>query len=54
MKNINNFNKKGQRHGYQEWYHDNKKISHRGNWRNNKMIGYVEWYGMNETNFHIR
>ena len=54
MKEIVNYNNKGQLHGYQEWYTDNKKISHRGNWRNNKMIGYIEWYGTKETNFHIK
>jgi hypothetical protein len=54
MKDIINTNKIFQYHGYQEWYRDKKKITHRGNWRNNKMIGYVEWYGIKETNFHIK
>ena len=61
MKDIINTNKRFQYHGYQQWYkyenkitHNENKITHRGNWKNNKMIGYIEWYGIKETNFHIK
>jgi hypothetical protein len=54
MKDIINKNKIFQYHGYQECYGDNNEIIHRGNWRNNKMNGYIEWYGIKETEFHIK
>lgn len=52
MKDISNHNSKGQHNGYQEWYNHGKMI-HRGNWRNNRVIGYAEWYRFNETFFYI-
>ncbi len=41
MKDINNFNKKGQRHGYQELYEDDK-LWIRSNYKNGEPIGYIE------------
>ena len=49
---IDSKNSKGQHHGYQEWYSQGK-MSHRGNWKNNRVIGYAEWYRFNETFFYI-
>jgi hypothetical protein len=40
-KNIENFNDKGEHHGYQEWY-DNHGLWLRGNHKNHKPIGYTE------------
>ena len=51
-KDIINFNKKGQYHGYHEWY-SYGKMSHRGNWRNNRIIGYAEWHRFNQIFFYI-
>lgn len=49
---IDPTNSKGQHHGYQEWYSQGK-MSHRGNWKNNRVIGYAEWYRFNVTFFYI-
>jgi hypothetical protein len=53
MKEIRNYHSKNGHHGYQEWYRYDK-ISHRGNWRNDCIIGYAEWHGFNETICYIR
>ena len=41
-KDINNYNTKGDHHGYQEWYGPDGKMWLRGNWRNGVEIGYEE------------
>ena len=67
MKDIEPKNSKNQYHGYQEWYSyyhgyqewysyskmSHSKMSHRGNWKNNRIIGYAEWHRFNETFFYI-
>lgn len=59
MKDIRNYNSKRKYHGYQEWYFYGN-IFHRGNWKNDDEIGYIEWHGnmsyfenANETCFYI-
>ena len=52
MKDIRNYNKKGQYHGYQELYWDNK-LSYRGNMKNYLRIGYTEYHMAKQTNFYI-
>lgn len=52
MKSIRNYNKKGQLHGYNERY-NNDKISLRGNWKNDTRIGYTESHWAKTTNFYI-
>jgi hypothetical protein len=52
MKTIRNHNKKGQQHGYQERYWDNK-LSYRGNTKNNKSIKYTEYHLVKRTRFYI-
>ena len=52
MKTIRNHNKKGQQHGYQERYWDNK-LSYRGNMKNNESIKYTEYHLVNRTRFYI-
>ncbi len=42
MKNIINFNNKGQLHGYQEWYYTNGKLMCKCFFKNNIRIGYEE------------
>ena len=41
MKDINNFNSKIERHGYQEFYYNNK-LYYRGTWKNGLEFGYIE------------
>jgi hypothetical protein len=55
-KDINNFNKNKERHGYQEWYSPLPKqtLLYRGRWVNDNEIGYEEWISMSEINFYIR
>ena len=48
-KNIRNYNSKGEWHGYIThglWY--------RGNYKNDKPIGYHEFHDFEETKFYIR
>ncbi len=44
MKDIVNYNNRGQYHGYQEWYNWPGKLRFRGNYMNGKRDGYREWY----------
>lgn len=45
-KQIDNYNDKGQPHGYNEWYDSisnyNNGLWYRGTWKNNQPIGYHE------------
>jgi hypothetical protein len=59
---IDNFNPKGQRHGYQEWCNDSK-VWYRGIYKNGFDVGYQEHnpygnYGIGEygtiVQFYIR
>jgi hypothetical protein len=52
MKPIRNYNKKGQFHRYNERYY-NDKITMRGNFINDKMIGYTEHHWSKITRFNI-
>lgn len=52
MKSIRNYNKKGERHGYNERYYNGKMIF-RGKYINDNLMGYSEWYYIKETIFHI-
>ena len=54
MKNIINYNSKAQLHGYQETYRDATRLYYRGNWKNNKRIGYLELSVGNMTLFYIK
>jgi hypothetical protein len=59
IKDIDNYNTKYQRHGYQEWYHymNKPKIKVRCNYKNGQEIGYEEWHkthAESETNFYIK
>jgi hypothetical protein len=54
MKDINNFNSKGERNGYQEWYAYNGKLYLRANYKNNNLCGYEEYHFSNHTTFYIR
>jgi hypothetical protein len=58
-KDIDNYNDKGEHHGYQQWY-DIHGLWYRGTWKNDKPIGYTEsnWntkIGLPETEveYHI-
>ena len=42
IEDIDTFNDKKQRHGYQEWYLSNNEIWFRGMYKNNNPIGYAE------------
>jgi hypothetical protein len=53
IKDIEPKNKKGELHGYQQWYGIKNKLQFRGYWKNNETIGYIEWH-IGETNFYIR
>ena len=44
MKNIMPLNKKGQRHGYWEWYHTNGLVAYKGFYNNGKQVGYDEYH----------
>ncbi len=44
MKNVINFNNKGQRHGYQEQYWSNGQLSYKCFFYNNIPVGYGELY----------
>jgi len=46
-------NKKGQVHGYAEYYYKDK-ISYRTTYKNGENISYSEWHGMKETIFFIK
>lgn len=53
-KDIRTKNKKGQLHGYQEWYFDGDgKLWIRANGKNEKPIGYWESHLFNHTKFYI-
>ena len=53
-KDIKNHNKKGQTHGYQQWYSlTSNKLWYRAIYKNNKHVGYSEWHGTQETIFSI-
>jgi len=51
---IDNFNKKGNCHGYQEWYLSNDMLVTRVNFKNNLPINYAEWHGSKQTRYNIR
>ncbi len=56
-KDVDNYNSKGQHHGYQEWYYDGN-LWCRFNAKNGKWDGYREWYGegygkIKELRFYI-
>ena len=53
MKDINNFNSKGELNGYQEWYYI-YGLSCRANYKNHKPIGYVEFAYGKRTIYYIR
>lgn len=53
-KDIDPTNLKGQLHGYQEWYSLDDKLGYRGNYKNNREIGYEEWHNNTQTNFYIK
>jgi antitoxin component YwqK of YwqJK toxin-antitoxin module len=44
---MNEYNDKGERHGYWEIYHNKGKLSHKGNYINGKKDGYWESYWLN-------
>lgn len=50
MKDIINYNNKGQLHGY--YYNTN--IGFRGNYKNNNLIGYVELDFIKCTRYYIK
>jgi len=50
---IDNYNTKGQRHGYQEWYHYNDEIRFRGNYKNGRHIAYIERHNWKITKYKI-
>jgi hypothetical protein len=52
-KDIRNKNNKGQSHGYQEWYGDNKLVL-RGNFKNGNRIGYEELHHSKQIRFFIK
>ena len=55
-KQIRNYNKKGQEHGYQELYYDINLLIIRGNMKNGNEIGYEECHVIlsKMTTFYIR
>ena len=56
-KDIDPTNLKGQLHGYQEWYAENKLWIRglvRCNYKNGQEIGYEEWHNNTQTNFYIK
>jgi hypothetical protein len=53
-KDINNYNIKGKRYGYHEWYGYDDKISLRCKYKNDIPMGYEEWHLRQKTNFYIR
>ena len=53
-KEIKEINSYGQLHGYQEWYNIYGQLRLRCFMRNDKEIGYEEWFDWDETNFYIR
>ena len=54
MKDINNFNSKGERNGYQVWYEAYDKLYYRGKYKNNEFIGYGEHHFAKQTEFYIK
>ena len=56
MKDIRNYNDKGELHGYIElyWGELRNKLLIRGNMKNKNAIGYEEWYGGEKTRYNIR
>ena len=52
-KNIDNYNTKGDHHGYQQRVRNNK-ILLRVNYKNNIEIGYEEWHFNAITNYYIK
>lgn len=52
-KDIRTYNRKGQSHGYQEWYWCGQ-LSYRGKSENRRSIGYTEWHHNKETEYHIK
>jgi hypothetical protein len=54
-KDIRTYNRKGQRHGYQEWYSPTSyKCLIRGNFKNNKPMTYIEWHELKITIYDIK
>jgi len=55
MKNIYNYNTKNELHGYQNWYfRDSNKLYFRGNYKNDRYIGYNESHNWKITRYNIR
>lgn len=61
MESIESVDTKDRYHGYQEWYDDIDNLWLRGNYKNNREIGYIEWnskdnigYEGTIVEFHIR
>lgn len=52
-KEIKQFNYKNQLHGYQEWYYINNNPRLKGNFKNNRPVGYVELHYYKQTYFYI-
>jgi len=52
-KDIDNFNKKGNYHGYQEWYWFDE-LTLRCNYKNGLEIGYQECHFTKQTRYRIR
>jgi hypothetical protein len=52
MKDIRNYNSKGQHHGYQETYYVDV-LWYRGNLKNDNFMNYVESHNWKETKFYI-
>jgi hypothetical protein len=54
-KSTYNYNDKGQKHGYQEWYSPTSyKLMVRGHRKNNDWVKYVEWHNYKITIYYIK
>ena len=53
MKDIINYNNKGQLHGYYERYYYSV-LTIRSTMKNNRCIGYEEWHAVKETTYYIK
>jgi len=52
-KDIVNKNDKGEYHGYTEWPWGDNTVKYRCNWKNDALIGYVEWHSIKRTIYVI-
>lgn len=50
---INNYNSKGQKHGYHE-SNDSYGINGRMNYKNDELVGYIEFHGIKFTIYSIK